>query len=211
MLVFTFTSHLHKWWTLWIHSVRHTFACWVFSLQGSLHKCLVLGPNLGGCSHGVFSCVFNGSVLAVHDCSNQVLTFSFWNGPCGCWCRRRFWREVEQVEQVFGVWSSRYSCCHLDKGGSQSLIIYLMCDAIFPDFWVICATDGRTSRVGEVRESSRRRRTRKRRRKRKRGRKSRKRERKRIMQRRRRRRIMGGTRFGPPTDRDPQPWSDIGD
>ena len=42
---------------------------------------------------------------------------------------------------------SRYSC-HLDKGGSQSLIIYLMCDAIFPDFWVICATDGRTSRVG---------------------------------------------------------------
>ena len=23
-----------------------------------------------------------------------------------------------------------------------------MCDAIFPDFWVICATDGRTSRVG---------------------------------------------------------------
>ena len=88
------------------------------------------------------------SVLAVPDCSNQVFAFSFWNGPCGCS------RQVFTCALKGSVWpsrasvGSRYSPHHLDKGASQSLIIYLMCDAIFPDFWVICATAGCTSRVG---------------------------------------------------------------
>ena len=118
----------------------------------------VLGPNLGECSHKVFSCVFKGStpsVLAVQNCSNHLFIFSF--------LKWAMWLLVSTTvlkgSRASGasVWcrsaeSSRYSCCHLDKGGSQSLIIYLMCDAIFPDFWVIWATDGRTSRVGEVGE-----------------------------------------------------------
>ena len=96
------------------------------------------------------------SVLAVPDCSNQVFAFSFWNKPCGGCSRQVFpcafkgsvWPSRASVVSKWERWFPLLSCCHLDKGASQSLIIYLMCDAIFPDFWVICATAGCTSRVG---------------------------------------------------------------
>ena len=129
--------------------------CWVFFFCNEDSSSICCWVTF----HTKWSPVFSReihSVLAVCDCSNQVFAFSFWNKPCGGCSRQVFpcafkgsvWPSRASVVSKWERWFPLLSCCHLDKGASQSLIIYLMCDAIFPDFWVICATAGCTSRVG---------------------------------------------------------------